>query len=77
MAKHKSKKKSTKKVKKVMTNAEFAEKNELFNKAVEAAQADLAERKEYKGQINPTTRMASKWRNQKGLVYKHSKGLIK
>lgn len=76
MAKHKSKKK-TKKVKKVMTNAEFAGKNELFNKAVEAAQADLAERKEFKGQLNPTTRMASKWRNKKGLVYKHSKGVIK
>ena len=69
--------KKTKKVKKVMTNAEFATKNELFNEAVEAAQADLGERKEYKGQVNATTRMASKWRNQTGLVYKHSKGLIK
>ena len=67
----------TKKVKKVMTNAEFASKNELFNEAVEAAQADLGERKDYKGQVNATTRMASKWRNQRGLVYKHSKGLIK
>lgn len=67
----------TKKVKKVLTNAEFATKNELFNKAVEAAQADLGERKEFKGQVNPTTRMASKWRNQRGLVYKHAKGLIK
>jgi len=67
----------TKKTKKVLTNAEFATKNELFNEAVEAAQADLGERKEYKGQVNATTRMASKWRNQKGLVYKHSKGMIK
>jgi hypothetical protein len=67
----------TKKVKKVMTNAEFASKDELFNEAVEAAQADLGERKEFKGQVNATTRMASKWRNQQGLVYKHSKGLIK
>lgn len=66
-----------KKAKKVMTNAEFATKNELFIKAVEAAQVDLAERKDYKGQVNATTRMASKWRNQRGLVYKHSKGLIK
>ena len=69
--------KKTKKVKKVMTNAEFATKNELFSEAVEAAQADLGERKEFKGQVNATTRMASKWRNQRGLVYKHSKGLIK
>ena len=67
----------TKKTKKVLTNAEFATKNDLFNEAVEAAKADLGERKEYKGQVNETTRMASKWRNQKGLVYKHSKGLIK
>jgi len=67
----------TKKTKKILTNAEFATKNELFNEAVEAAQADLGERKEYKGQVNATTRMASKWRNQKGLVYKHSKGMIK
>lgn len=72
-----AKKDKTKKaVKKVLTNAEFATKDDLFNKAVEAAQADLGERKEFKGQINPTTRMASKWRNQKGLVYKHSKGVI-
>jgi len=69
--------KKTKKVKKVMTNAEFATKNELFNEAVQAAQRDLGERKEYKDQVNATTRMASKWRNQRGLVYKHSKGLIK
>ena len=66
-----------KKVKKVMTNAEFAVKDEIFNKAVEAARTDLAERKEFKGQVNGTTRMASKWRNKKGLVYKHSKGVIK
>ena len=73
-----AKKAKTKKaVKKVLTNAEFAVKDELFNKAVEAAQADLGERKEFKGQVNATTRMASKWRNQKGLVYKHSKGMIR
>jgi len=66
-----------KKTKKVMTNAEFAVKDEIFNKAVEAAQADLAERKDFKGQVNATTRMASKWRNKKGLVYKHSKGVIR
>lgn len=69
-------KKSKKAPKKVMTNAEFAVKDEVFNKAVEAAQTDLAERKAFTSQIMPTTRMASKWRNQRGLVYKHSKGLI-
>ena len=69
--------KTKKEVKKVMTNAEFASKDELFNKAVEAAKEDLGERKEFKNQINPTARMASKWRNQKGLVYKHSKGMIR
>lgn len=76
MAKKGGKTKKTK-VKKVLTNAEFATKDDLFNEAVEAAQADLGERKEYKNQVNATTRMASKWRNQKGLVYKHSKGMIK
>lgn len=76
MAKKGGKTKKTK-VKKVLTNAEFAVKDDLFSRAVDAAQTDLAERKEYKDQVNATTRMASKWRNQKGLVYKHSKGLIK
>ena len=69
--------KTKKSVKKVLTNAEFAIKDELFNKAVDAARADLGERKEFKNQVMGTTRMASKWRNQKGLVYKHSKGLIR
>jgi hypothetical protein len=77
MAKKGNRNKKTKKVKKVLTNAEFATKDDLFKEAVEAAQADLGERKDHKGQVNATTRTASKWRNQKGLVYKHSKGLIK
>jgi len=67
----------TKKTKKVLTNAEFATKDEIFNKAVDAARADLGERKEFKNQVMGTTRMASKWRNKKGLVYKHSKGVIR
>jgi len=65
------------KTKKVLTNAEFATKDEIFNKAVDAARADLGERKEFKNQVMGTTRMASKWRNKKGLVYKHSKGVIR
>ena len=77
MAKKGGKDKKTKEAKKVMTNTEFAESNELFKEAVEAARADLGERKEFKNQINPTPRMASKWRNNKGLVYKHSKGMIR
>ncbi len=72
-----AKKAKKKAPKKVLTNAEFAQKNELFNQAVEAAQADLGERKDYRGQIMPTTRMASKFRNKKGLVYKHAMGWIK
>lgn len=71
MAKKGGKNKKAKKVKKVMTNAEFAEKNELFIKSVE-----LAQRTNDGAKVNATTRQASKWRNQKGFVYKHSKGLI-
>ena len=65
------KKKSKKKaVKKVVTNALFAETNEVFLKAVGLLKTG-------KGiDIPPTTRQASKWRNKKGVVYKHSKGML-
>lgn len=79
MAKYMKKGKKSKKAAKkaVMTNADFATKNEQFIEAVEAAQTDLKDRKAFLGQINPTTRMASKFRNKKGLVYNHSIGLIR
>jgi hypothetical protein len=68
MAKKKSKKKA---VKKVVTNAMFAETNEAFLTAVE-----LVKTVNGMDKIQPTTRQASKWRNKKGVVYKHSKGML-
>ena len=67
MAKKKSKKKA---VKKVVLNAEFAQTNEAFLTAVKLLKVQ-------KGiDIPATTRQASKWRNKKGVVYKHSKGML-
>lgn len=42
-----------------VTNKKFAETNEVFIKSCE------------KADITPTIRQASKFRNQKGLAYKH------
>jgi len=71
-----SKKDKKEEVKKTFSNAEFAKSNKLFNDSITAAQAELGSHKCYGNQINPTTRQASKWRNKKGLVYKHSIGMI-
>jgi hypothetical protein len=67
MSKKKSKKKA---VKKVVTNAKFAQTNEAFLTAVKVLKVQ-------KGiDLPPTTRQASKWRNKKGVVYNHSKGML-
>jgi hypothetical protein len=49
----------------------FAETNEAFLTAVE-----LVKTVNGMDKIQPTTRQASKWRNKKGVVYKHSKGML-
>ena len=41
-----------------MTNSEFAKTNKKFKEFCKIAN------------VNPTTRQASKWRNQKGTAYK-------
>ncbi len=65
-----AKKKSKKKAPKVVTNVRFAETNEAFLTAVELLKTE-------KGiDLPPTSRQASKWRNKKGTVYNHSKGLL-
>ena len=46
-----------------MTNKKFAEKSEEFRAACKLAG------------LNPTSRQASKYRNQKGLAYKAAKNI--
>ena len=55
-----------------MTNAEFAKTDEKFLNACEAVKRVNRYQK-----FKPSARQASKWRNQKGIAYKVSKGLYR
>jgi len=55
-----------------MTNAEFAKTDKKFLEACERV-TRIYNYRDFK----PSTRQASKWRNQKGIAWKVSKGLYR
>ncbi len=55
-----------------MTNLEFAKTNKEFLEAC----TEVAQMNHYQ-KFKPSTRQASRWRNQKGIAWKAAKGLLR